>query len=696
MFNAGNIDIHSLLIGPAERHDVIVDFSQFAGQTLILYNDAPAAFPARDPRYDYYTGNGDYRDTGGAPSTLSGYGPNTRTMMQIKVAAAAAPVVAFDDPANTTTDGLAKLENAFKSTSLGGLGVFETSQHPIVVGQGAYNSAYGTNFQETGPLAGLVQIYDNSFTFQTLLGPTLTMPLQPKQIQDEMGEAFDAEYGRMSGFLGLETPNASAGLQNMLLYPFGTPPTEVLRAIDLPEGVELTPIALADDGSQIWKVTHNGVDTHPIHFHLYDVQLINRVGWDGIIRKPEANELGWKDTVRISPLEDTIVALRPLVPNNLPWDLPNSVRLLDPSMPDGAPLDMGMVIFDPSGEPVEITNHIVNFGWEYVWHCHILSHEEMDMMRPVVVGVRPRDPSALTAAYSGSGSNRQVVLTWVDNSINETSFTVQRSASTTGPWTNLAVLPANSVTFSYTIGRDASAYAYRVFASNTVGDTAVYASPSIGFPNTTMDSGFSNTVVMGTLPALVPISPTALTAVFQNGPQVLLTWNDRASNETGFQIERAIDGVTFTTIATVAAKTGTGSVSYTDTTVVAGLTYTYRVAAFNAAGLSAYSNTATVSVPATPAPPSNVLAVSSLRSNKVRVTITWTDNATNETGYVIQRSTNATFTANVVTGTVGANITTFTTGNLARSTPYYFRVQAVNGAGQSIWVNATPFPIITP
>ena len=90
VFNAGNVDKHSLLLGPAERADVIVDFSAFAGQTLILYNDAPAAFPARDPRFDYYTGNGDYTDTGGAPSTLPGYGPNTRTVMQIKVG----PVIA--------------------------------------------------------------------------------------------------------------------------------------------------------------------------------------------------------------------------------------------------------------------------------------------------------------------------------------------------------------------------------------------------------------------------------------------------------------------------------------------------------------------------------------------------------------------------------------------------------------------------
>lgn len=39
---------------------------------------------------------------------------------------------------------------------------------------------------------------------------------------------------------------------------------------------------------RIWKITHNGVDTHLIHFHLFEVQLING---DGFIRLPDANEL---------------------------------------------------------------------------------------------------------------------------------------------------------------------------------------------------------------------------------------------------------------------------------------------------------------------------------------------------------------------------------------------------------------------
>ena len=83
-FDVGNVDKHSLLLAPAERADVIVDFSQYAGKTLILYNDAPAAFPARVPSYDYYTGAPDLSPVG-APAILPGYGPNTRTVMQIKV-----------------------------------------------------------------------------------------------------------------------------------------------------------------------------------------------------------------------------------------------------------------------------------------------------------------------------------------------------------------------------------------------------------------------------------------------------------------------------------------------------------------------------------------------------------------------------------------------------------------------------------
>ncbi|WP_341360685.1 multicopper oxidase domain-containing protein [Georgenia sp. M64] len=633
VFNAGNVDQHSLLVAPAERFDVVVDLSQYAGQTLIVYNDAPAAFPARDPRYDYYTGNGDYRDSGGASSTLPGYGPNTRTVMQIKVTDTA-PAPAF----NLTT-----LQAAFAHQA-DGSGVFESGQKPIVVGQGEYNSAYGTSFPTSGPLNGTVQIYDTSLTFNRLVDPDaatapgapfttstaaerLTINLKPKMIQDEMGEAFENEYGRMSGFLGVETPNAQAGLQNMILYGFVMPPTEVLDGIELPPGMEATPIAQADDGTQIWKFTHNGVDTHPIHFHLYDVQLLNRVGWDGIVRKPEATELGWKDTVRISPLEDTIVVVRPIIPP-IPTDgewaggLPNSVRLLDPSMPAGAyianttqqeAMGLPLMAFNPDGEPIDVLNHFVNFGWEYVLHCHILSHEEMDMMRTQAVAVNPAEPTYIGAVRSGSGRNQQYLVSWTDNSKNETAFVIERRLEgSTGPWTEVAMVqtegrvnitalpdgttPTGAETglaeYVDPIGNTRDNYEYQVYAINTVGDTWDYSNPAFnnlapgaGFPTITVDS--RNTPQTVGDPVLTPTNLTGtLTVKNKKTSTVNLSWMDNSDNETGFLIQRTNSDGTNVVNATVGPNTTT----FTQT-VTSGVAYLYRVHAFSDTTQSGWSNT---------------------------------------------------------------------------------------------------------
>ena len=57
-FNFGIVNQHSLFLGCAERADVVVDFSAYAGKTLILYNDSPAPVPAGAAPYDFYTGNG--------------------------------------------------------------------------------------------------------------------------------------------------------------------------------------------------------------------------------------------------------------------------------------------------------------------------------------------------------------------------------------------------------------------------------------------------------------------------------------------------------------------------------------------------------------------------------------------------------------------------------------------------------------
>jgi hypothetical protein len=183
-----------------------------------------------------------------------------------------------------------------------------------------------------------------------------------------MGGTFD-EYGRMSAKLGLEVPFSNAAISTFALQNYVDPPTETT----------------ADNQVQIWKFTHNGVDTHPLHFHLFEVQVINRVGWDGFIRLPDVNEIGWKDTVRFAPLEDTIVALRAIRPR-VPFAVPDSIRPLNPAMPLGS--TEGFSQIDPltgAALATPTVNALHNYGHEYTYHCHILSHEENDMMRPVVL-----------------------------------------------------------------------------------------------------------------------------------------------------------------------------------------------------------------------------------------------------------------------------------------------------------------------
>ena len=490
-FNFGIVNQHSLFLMPAERADVIVDFSAYAGKTLILYNDSPAPVPAGAAPYDNYTGDGNLMDSGGAPNTQPGYGPNTRTIMQIQV-----------DCRRTTPTPTSRSRTSRPCLPrpLAKRGVFEVSQDPIIIPQAAYNSAYNQTFP-TNASQYILNIGDTQKNFQPLgydsvanawnLQPAVTIPFEMKAMHDEMGGVYDTGFGRMSGMLGLTNPNSALGF--ILPFPFSSPPTDVVKG-----SLESTKIGQLADGTQIWRIFHNGVDTHPIHTHLFTAQVISRVGQDGQVapgafpagQAVDAQDVGWKDTFKVNPLEITFLALRPTVPTptEIPFELPNSVRLIDPTLPDGATLPPPGPAgwFDPNGNPItEILNHTVNFGWEYVWHCHILSHEEMDFMHSLVFAVPPMAPTGLTGAWNGNANTPRITLNWVDNSSQEAGFTVQRAldANFTNGLTTLATLPASAgtgatVTYTDTNPARSSTYFYRVLANGeVVGDVTMRRLP---------------------------------------------------------------------------------------------------------------------------------------------------------------------------------------------------------------------------
>ena len=291
-----NVLEKTLFLAAAERADIIVDFSQYAGKKIILYNDSPAPVPAGDPRYDFYPGNIDLSVTGGvnyqggAPQTQPGYGPNTRTIMQFRVAG-------IDSGAPAPTDAVPQALVTALNTALPA--AFAATQDAPIIPEPEYPVASG-GYSATGTYS---LISDTSLTFTPVgAAAPVTMQMKPKAIQ----ELFDPQ-GRMNSTLGVELPFTNSGNQTTVPLGFIDPPTEIFTPGE----------------TQLWKITHNGVDTHGIHFHLVNVQVINRVGWDGAIRKTDPNEMGWKETVRMNPLEDIIVAMRAKLPT-YPFGFPKA------------------------------------------------------------------------------------------------------------------------------------------------------------------------------------------------------------------------------------------------------------------------------------------------------------------------------------------------------------------------------------
>jgi spore coat protein A len=287
----------SLLTGPAERWDVIVDFTGLTGQRVILYNDAPAPFPMGDPINDFYLGN-----PGNPTQPTPGFGPNTRQIM------------AFD------------------------VGEVEGDPDPLL-----------SITPDTDLSAGIDPLLEHLIWTTQAQAP----PPGVKVRQLTLSETFD-KLGRLIQMLGT-TEFVSPG---QLGRHFDDPATEVVPAGSV----------------EVWQIINLTGDTHPMHFHLVNAQVLSRQRFpepalatkpsrrplpqrmpnlaNSAARGPSELELGWKETIKMHPREVTTIIMKFDLPTGLPFKVPESPR---------------------------------TGGNEYVWHCHILEHEEHDMMRPLIV-----------------------------------------------------------------------------------------------------------------------------------------------------------------------------------------------------------------------------------------------------------------------------------------------------------------------
>ncbi|GFO66647.1 hypothetical protein GMLC_02260 [Geomonas limicola] len=328
----------NLLLGCAERADIIIDFSGYpVGTEFVLYSDSPGPFPVGAPTNDYYAGNP------ATPSAVAGSTVDTRNVLRFKIVAGGAA-----DPQPAAT------------------GIQLPAMDPPALASGA---------------GGITP---------------LTVPAGAVVRNLTLNEDFDV-YGRLRQVLGTTTMglvNKAYGLDYL------APATEVI----------------AQGSTEVWRIFNLTADTHPIHFHLQTCQIVSRQPFKllggvftptGVARGPEAEELGWKETVKMHPGEVTSVIFK-WDQAAVPFDVPFSDRPMGSAL---APL--------------------IAQANEYVWHCHILEHEEHDMMRPLVItGKNPQRPNVVP---TGGVVPKAAQLFTVTLPVGSAGFTVTASAGAPAP-----------------------------------------------------------------------------------------------------------------------------------------------------------------------------------------------------------------------------------------------------------------------
>ncbi|HYO78260.1 MAG TPA: fibronectin type III domain-containing protein, partial [Thermoanaerobaculia bacterium] len=275
----------------------------------------------------------------------------------------------------------------------------------------------------------------------------------------------------------------------------------------------------------------------------------------------------------------------------------------------------------------------------------------------------PAAPTNLSATISGTN----VVLRWVDASTNEEGFRIERcTGAACTNFTLIAQVGANSSGYSNPGVAASTTYRYRVNAFNAGGS-----------------SPYSN-IVDVTTPAPAPAAPTSLAVTAMTSTYVSLGWTDASTNETGFRVQRCT-GASCTGFVQI-AEVGANVTAYRDSTVSASTVYRYRVFAFNNTGNSTSSNIIQITTPA-PTTPAAPTALNSTVTSGSSLTLSWTDNATNESGFGLERCAGSSCTNFTQFAQVGANVSSFNVTGLHRNTYYRFRVRAFNAAGGSAYTN---------
>jgi len=285
-------------------------------------------------------------------------------------------------------------------------------------------------------------------------------------------------------------------------------------------------------------------------------------------------------------------------------------------------------------------------------------------------------------------SSAQIDLNWVDTCPDEIRYTIERGApgmDCTNPGVDATFLQVAEVGANVTVYHDLGVPTPPL-ASNTTYCYRVRAEF-----NGSIFSEYSNKDDAKTFaaPVDIPASPTHLIATAVSSTQIDVNWVDNSNNETAFELWRSVgDCSSFALLTdTIPANTTT----FVDTGLTPSTLYCYKVRAKNPVGNSSFSNVddaTTFPVPTTVPTAATNLNATAISSTQIDVT--WTDNATNEDGYRVERSADPSCSLGIgfaEIATVGPNVTLFHDVGLTPSTKYCYRVRPFNGIGNGNYSN---------
>jgi len=212
------------------------------------------------------------------------------------------------------------------------------------------------------------------------------------------------------------------------------------------------------------------------------------------------------------------------------------------------------------------------------------------------------------------------------------------------------------------------------------GITASTSFPTQGAIQSSNAGGPSDGYVMRIV-LVLPDAPVNLTANAVGTSTVQLAWNDIATTETGYEVERR----SFTGPLGKIATLGANSQAFTDNGVAPATTYTYRVRAFNLDGPSGWSNEAmatTAAVVPIPISP-NALVATVIDADSIG--LTWNDRSDNEVAFEVHRRGDTPGFS--LAASLPPNTTSWTNDGLAPDTTYTYRVRAIGTSGVSNFSN---------